>query len=240
MHGNWQRAADLALVAALLAVLGVTAKLLVDPDSLGSGSDTAEVQNGNSDRAQPGKGKAGIRVVNRLNAEGDLRVTQWVQFRAPRKQLPLRNQPATISAANGGTDIRDLTVRASGRKIDHKVAPIASGESSLFQLDTAARAFRLDYVVEGAVQRSLPSASGRALVDINGLTVPKANGPRVIKMTTGQTGTVQSLACSSPSAGIRPCGRAGAKGWLVTLRPGSANDDVVASVDIPDISPASN
>jgi hypothetical protein len=231
---------DVALVAALLAVLGVTAKLVLDPNSLGAGSDTVKVQNGNGERAQPGRGEIGIRVVNRLLADGDLRVTQWVQFKAPRKQLPMHNKLAAISAANGGTDIRDLTVRASGRKINHQVAPIASGESSVLQLDTAARAFRLDYVVQGAMHRSRPSASARALVDINGLTVPNARGPRVIKVTTGETGTVQSLACSSSSASIRPCGRAGVEGWSVTLRAGTANDDVVASVDIPDVSTATS
>lgn len=235
---RWQRVADVVLVTALLIVLGLTALLVIDPDSLTGDSKSSAASLGDAGpgdspgESKPGQGKTGVQVVSRLRASNTVEVTQWIKFRAPRKELPLANRPAEIGDSDGSTVIRDLTVTVDGREVDEQVGPLASGESGTLTLDKASRTFRLNYVVEGAVQRSQPSTSGRALVDLNGLTVRKASGPRLVMVRPGDTGAVLSLACGS--AGVaEPCGREGDKGWSVKLSDAAADDDVVASVNLP-------
>ena len=235
---RWQRAADVVLVTALLIVLGLTALLVIDPDSVTGDSNSSAASVGDAGsgdspaESKPGQGKTGVQVVNRLRASNNLEVTQWIKFKAPKKELPLANRPAEIGSSDASNVIRDVKVTVDGREVDEQVGPLASGERGTLTLDKASRTFRLDYVVEGAVQRSQPSTTGRALVDLNGLTVRKASGPRLVMVRPGDTGAVLSLACGS-SGVAEPCGREGDKGWSVRLSDTAADDDVVASVNLP-------
>ena len=177
----------------------------------------------------------GVLVRSRLTARGTLVVTQWLTFDDVVRRLPLSVDPAAIAASDDvATEVRRLRVTAGGTVVPAPDTTLAAGESAVLDLGVPVRAVRLDYVVEGAVERSRMSAPGRAVADLNPVhvSVPGSATPQVVQVSAAADGAVLSMACASGGDLPTPCGRDARRGWSVRL-PGAAGQDVIASVDLP-------
>jgi hypothetical protein len=177
----------------------------------------------------------GVLVRSRLTARASLVVTQWLTFDEVVGRLPLSVDPAAIGASDDvATEVRRLRVTAGGAAVAAPVTTLAAGESAVLDLGVPVRTARLDYVVEGAVERSRMSAPGRAVADLNPVhvSVPGSVTPQVLQVSAAADGAVLSMACASGGDLPTPCGRDARRGWSVRL-PDAVGQDVIASVDLP-------
>jgi hypothetical protein len=229
-----RRLVDVALVASLVLQCALATLWATDSAwwaDTSTGSDPAPVAAGAPPRSAP---DPGVLVRSRLTTRGDLVVTQWLTFDDDVRRLPVSVDPATIGASDDvATKMRRLRVTADD---DAVPAPdrLAAGESTVLDFGAAVRAARLDYVVEGAVERSEMSAPGRAVADLNPVhvSVPGSATPQVLQVSAAAEGAVLSMACGSGEDLPTPCGRDARRGWSVRL-PDLAGQDVIASVDLP-------
>jgi hypothetical protein len=239
--GRWspsglRRRVDVALVAVLALQCALATLWATDSGwwaDTPAGSDPAPVAAGTAaPRSAP---DPGILVRSRLTTRGDLVVTQWLTFDRVVRRLPLSVDPATVGASDDvATQVRRLRVTTGAAAVLAPDSRLGTGESTVLDLGAPVSAVRLDYVVEGAVERSRMSAPGRAVADLNPVhaSVPGSGASQVIQVSAAADGAVLSMACGSGGDLPTPCGRDAPRGWSVRL-PAVAGQDVIASVDLP-------
>ncbi len=176
-------------------------------------------------------------VRTRVGAGDRLVTDQWLVSEQPVRELTLR--PRVVDDVTGAApQIRRLEVTADGDPV-----PTASEQARAglrVRFDNAVTTVHLRYATRGAVVRSDPSSSGRALVVANpvsvvtgtaaGSTASDPDGPGVVRLAGAG---VLSLSCASSQQLPEPCGRPDGTGWRVQLATGDRTATVLAQVDLP-------
>ncbi|MFC4784832.1 hypothetical protein ACT8ZV_10170 [Nocardioides sp. MAHUQ-72] len=175
--------------------------------------------------------KEGAYVESRVLESGDIVVDQWIRAEGPIRTLTVRapTLPGTGIAPHASE------LRVTGRDGQRVRGPSEVGDRPrTFVLERPAGLLHLTYRLEGAVDRSADSATGRALARITSLDVawtPRSGPVRVAVVGAG----VRNLACSGgpvPALMPRPCGAPHETGWTVRLEGARRDDHVTAQVDL--------
>lgn len=151
----------------------------------------------------PGVSEAGILVVARPTDGTTLDVAEWVLLAAPTRTIEL-STPDLSEAGSGFTDAVPsaslLTV-----SVDDQAVPAPGGVTGVttVSLDKPTRAYVLRYQLDGAVVRSVPSTSGRALAAFRPLTTSVPDELPVAMATWGDD--VRNLACPLAALPAEPC-----------------------------------
>jgi hypothetical protein len=90
------------------------------------------------------------------------------------------------------------------------------------------RSLILHYQLDGVMQHSLPSDSGRALIYLSGVDI----APTTELSRTITVADANNMGCASPGETMRACGVESGGAWTVTLPPEQSDDSVYAQVDL--------
>jgi hypothetical protein len=168
-------------------------------------------------------------VINaRLDSAGSLSVTERVTFKADpgTHMLTISVRPSTAAGLTDAFTPRLQSIQASapGERLtlidvdDTKVAFFAGNTRSLL----------LRYRLDGVLQDSGLSPSGRSLVFVTGLDVaPTSDLARTITVS-GAT----NMGCAAPGQMMEFCGSGTQGAWTVTLPPEQADRAVYAQIDV--------
>jgi hypothetical protein len=174
-------------------------------------------------------GPGGRVLVNaRLDSSGSLSVTENIRFTTDpgEHMLTITVKPSDAAGLSDDFSPRVQWIRAA-----------VPGESSLTVIDlenskiaffpSNTRSLVLHYRLEGVMQHSLPSDSGRALIFLSGVDV----APATALSRTITVADANNMGCASPGETMRACGVETSGAWTVTLPPES-EDSVYAQVDL--------
>jgi len=218
-----------AVVADITAIVGVLILTMGGSDGSTAGATGGSSTLGNPiDTVAPAAApQPGVLVRSRINADGGLRVTQWVTPAADLTGFALRVEPASFASAS--TQLSQLQVSRDGVVVDEVTGRLDEGARALLSVPGDGGTVRLDYLVEGAVARSLQSAPNRALVDLSVVRIARSGLRQVVQL---RGASVLSLACGTAPEPAEPCGRLSESGGRVLL-PASSGADVIAAIDLP-------
>lgn len=162
-----------------------------------------------------------------LDRTGSLVVTERVTFHGDpgTHMITVSVRP---SAASGLAD--DFAPRIESLRINTEDEPLTIidvGEDKVGFFPGNTETLVLRYRLDGVMQQSLPSSSGRALVYVTGVeTSPASELPRTISVV-GAT----NMGCAPPGEMMSVCGTEAGGAWTVTLSPEQSDHAVYAQVD---------
>lgn len=192
------------------------------------GTDTSTL--GQVPTTGPGVTTPGISLRVTLTPAGTLDVWERVRLSTPTTMLQFR--PPRLAAVG----LADLRAEATSVQLSISGQPVALAVSDFtgtqaVTLDRPVTAYELRYVLDGAVQRSLPSTSGRAIAGVGPLSVVTDPGAPVTVAT--RSAAVRNIACPLLVADAVACAD-GAVGALSVQEGLTIKDAVVLlQLDLP-------
>jgi hypothetical protein len=184
----------------------------------------------------PALSQPGAVVSSEVRASGTIRVIHWIRARAPVSQVVVAVPDRPLPP--GPPFARGLRVDEVGGTVLAVSSRVGSRPRALV-LSRPARLFRLTYELTGVVDRSA-SVTGRALAGVTFLHVDFARrtGPTEVTVTGSRVLNVGCVATAADPVS-RPCGAPGGQGWSVTLPIAEPDGQVVAQLDLGQVSWAS-
>jgi hypothetical protein len=227
----WTAAFIFGLAVAIVAVVGLVRSV----PSGERAESTAPAEWPGSPRP-PALSAPGALVSSEVRASGTIRVIHWIRAQAPISQIVVAVPDRPLPP--GPPLARRVRVEEAGGTVLAVTSRVGSRPRAL-ALSRPARLFRLTYELTGVVDRSA-SVTGRALAGVTFLHVDFARrtGPTEVTVTGSR---VLNLGCVPTAADpvSRPCGAPDGQGWSVTLPTAERDGQVIAQLDLGQVSWAS-
>jgi hypothetical protein len=170
-----------------------------------------------------------VLVNARLDSSGSLSVTESIRFTNDpgEHMLTISVRPSDAAGLSDDFSPRLQSIRAAvPGQTRLTIIDLESSKIAFFPSNT--RSLVLHYRLDGVMQHSLPSDSGRALIFLTGVVItPTTELSRTITVANAN-----NMGCASPGETMRACGVETGGAWTVTLPPEQSDDSVYAQIDL--------
>ncbi|MBA2445334.1 MAG: hypothetical protein H0V49_08395 [Nocardioidaceae bacterium] len=167
----------------------------------------------------------------RLTPDKGLAVSASYVFSEPAGQIWLTVPPESEGVGRDFTPaITHLQVSVPGRPQRKVSGQLVAGSRISVPIPVDATEVTFEYLVEGAVQRSIPSSRGRAVALLTPLNVTS----RADIDNTGilEGSEVISVGCEINGSAMTACGSGSDQGWQVTIDSAMGDTRIVAGLDL--------